>query len=100
MNAKVVVDGDFAASKGDVDILGAHPFYGGIKGINIARKFHHQLSDLVGGDLGANDIGCNVKIFGQSVRDGHLNIAAGKSQGNSFFHGVLIAIVLRQFLLQ
>ena len=97
VNAKVFVDGNFAASKGDVDILGAHPFYGGIKGIDIARKFHHQLPDLVGGNLGADDIGCNVEILSQSVGDGHLDIAAGEGQGDSFFHGILIAIVLRQF---
>ncbi len=86
MDAEIFVDGDFAAGKGNVDVLGAHPVDRGIQGVNVSRQLHHEFPDLVRGDLGADDVGGDVEILGQSVGDGHLDIAAGEGEGDTFFH--------------
>lgn len=38
--------------------------------------------------MGANDIGGNIKILGESIGDGDTNCPFGKGEINSFFHEI------------
>ncbi len=87
MNAEIFVDGDFAAGEGDVDVLGTHPVDRSVEGVDVTRKFDDQFADLVGGDLGADDVGGDVEVFGEAVGDGHLDVAAWEGEGDALFHG-------------
>lgn len=88
MDAEVFIDGDFAAGEGDVDVLGAHPVDRGIEGINVTGQFNDEFADLIRGDLGADDVGGDVEVFGEAVGDGHLDVAAWEGEGDALFHGV------------
>jgi hypothetical protein len=93
VDTEILINGNFAAGKRHIDVLGAHPVDRRIKGINIAGEFHDELAHLVRRNLGTDNIGRNVEILGQSVGDGHLNVATGEGEGDTFFHGIFSATV-------
>lgn len=88
VNAEVFVDGDFAAGEGDGDVVRSHPVEGGVELVDVAGEFDDEGADLVGGDLGADDAGGDVEVFGESVGDGGVDVAFGEGEGDSLFHGV------------
>jgi hypothetical protein len=93
VDTEILINGNFAAGKRHIDILGAHPVDRRIEGINIAGEFHDEFAHLVRRNLGTDNIGRNVEILGQPVGDRHLNVATGEGEGDAFFHGIFSATV-------
>jgi hypothetical protein len=88
MNAEIFVNGNFATSEGNINVLGPHPVDRGIQGIDVTGEFDDEFTDLVGGDLGTDDVGGDVEVFGEAVGDGHLDVATWEGEGDALFHGI------------
>lgn len=87
VNTAFRINEDFPTAVGNLNAAVGQPFQGGGQLIHIPGEFDHQFAHLVGGDLGTDDVGGDVKVFCQTVGDGHLYHLAGKREGDPLFHG-------------
>lgn len=80
------INHDLSAGKRHLNRLGLHPFQCCANFINITEQLQNQLAHLVGGNLGADNVCCNIKVLGESIGDGHLHGPTGEGQRHPFFH--------------
>jgi len=74
------------AHQRDADILIAEPFEGGFDLVDVARQFEHQFADLIGGDLGAQDVARYVVVLRQPIGDRHMNDGGWKGEDDALAH--------------
>jgi len=58
--------------------------------INIPREFENEFADLIRGNLGAQNIAGDIKIFGKSVGDRHADNGWRKGEDDALAHDKLL----------
>ncbi len=86
VNAAIFINHNLPIHQRHFNIVIPHPVNRFVKLIDIARKLYQQLADLIRGHVSPKNIRRHVEVFGEPVRNRHVNRALRKSERQSFFH--------------